>query len=122
MEKPLDLLKSIAGGFYAESLDESELRILRDNIERKIDQDILLKNGFKKVKKYENVFVLHYSNLRRKIQWSVCVDFDMCNISISSHCMKFTNTYHYEFHGTIDYVGELQAIMRIFKIDKEITV
>ena len=96
MEKPLDLLKSIARGFYAESLDESELRILRDNMERKIiDQDILLKNGFKKVKKYENVFVLHYSDLRRKTQWSVCADFDMCNISISSHCMKCTNTYHY---------------------------
>ena len=92
-------------------------------MERKIiDPDILLKNGFKKMDKEGNLYELRYSDLRRKVRWSVCADFDMCNISISSHCMKFTNTYHYEFHGTLGYVDELQAVMRIFKIDREITV
>lgn len=122
-EKALDILKSMAGGFLAESLDESELRELRDNMDRKIiDPEILLKNGFRKVEKYENVYVLHYSDLRRKVRWSVCADFDMCNISISSHCTKKSNWYHYMFNGTIGYVDELQAMMMIFKIDKEITV
>lgn len=119
----LDILKSMAGGFYAESLDESELRELRDNMERKIiDTEILLKNGFKKEDKEGNLYVLRYSDLRRKVRWSVCVDFVMYDVAISSHCTKKSNWYHYMFNGTIDYVDELQALMRIFKIDKEITV